>query len=299
MMPFMYADNDNLEQRLPLFVRCVGSHEQMGIDRMRNGYIAHQLFLTRRGNGRFRIADGQEFGLSAGMALLMPAHTRHLYQPDSSGDSWNLGYIAFSGSAADVWLSQLGAGRRSADGTTSMSRETEPVAIHAPNFEELWTKLEGIWHAIQVGGEHAYDASRRMYDLLLAWMEGQCPAAMPSRKLETSDLPNSALQAAVQWMHDHSNERMLLSGAAKAAGYSIQHFHRLFVAGYGVTPRQYVLQLRMSRALQLFKDYPGITVFRVAEKLGMDAGHFIRMFKRMYGTTPKRYALADIHQKQM
>ncbi|MNP82492.1 Helix-turn-helix domain protein [compost metagenome] len=57
-----------------------------------------------------------------------------------------------------------------------------------------------------------------------------------------------------------------------------------------MTPQQYMLQLRMSHSLQLFQDYPGITVDRVAEMLGMDASHFIRMFKRTYGTTPKQYA---------
>ncbi|WP_214630822.1 helix-turn-helix transcriptional regulator [Paenibacillus agaridevorans] len=282
MMPFLFADNANLEQRLPLYVRCVGSHEQREINRLGSGYPAHQLFLTRRGKGSFRIADGQEYGLSAGMALLMPAHTRHLYQPDSSEDAWNLGYIAFGGSAADGLLS-----------------EAEPVAVHTPNFEELWLKLEGIWHTIQQDREHAYDASRRMYDLLLAWMEGQYPAAKASRKIAPSDLPNSALQAAVQWMHDHQAERLLLSNAAKAAGYSVQHFHRLFVAGYGMTPQQYMLQLRMNRSLQLFKDYPGITVERVAEKLGMDASHFIRVFKRTYSKTPKQYALTGKPPKPM
>lgn len=295
MMPFMFANNANLEQRLPLYVRCAGSHEQRAIDRLSNGYHAHQLFLARRGSGSFRIADGQEFGLSAGMALLMPAHTRHLYRPDSSEETWKLGFIAFGGSVADVWLSQLGASKRTTGETTSLPDEPEPIAIHAPNFEELWMKLEGIWHAIQLGGEHPYDASRRMYDMLLAWMEGQTPDAVPSKKITPSDLPNSALQAAVHWMHEHSTERLLLSRVAKAAGYSVQHFHRLFVASYGMTPRQYMLQLRMSRSLQLFKDYPGITVLQVAEKLGMDAGYFIRMFKRTYGTTPKRYAVTGTY----
>ncbi|GBG10339.1 AraC family transcriptional regulator [Paenibacillus agaridevorans] len=291
MMPFLFADNANLEQRLPLYVRCVGSHEQREINRLGSGYPAHQLFLTRRGKGSFRIADGQEYGLSAGMALLMPAHTRHLYQPDSSEDTWNLGYIAFGGSAADGLLSQMGVSNPSAVEKTSQQGEPEPVAVHTPNFEELWLKLEGIWHTIKQGGEHAYEASRRLYDLLLAWMEGQYPAAKPSKKNMPSDLPNSALQAAVQWIHDHSTERLLLSNVAKAAGYSVQHFHRLFVAGYGMTPQQYMLQLRMNRSLQIFKDHPGITVDRVAEKLGMDVSHFIRVFKRTYGTTPKRYAL--------
>lgn len=299
MMPFLFVDNANLEQRLPLYVRCVGSHEQTGIDRLSAGYPAHQLFLTRRGQGSFRIADGREYGLSAGMALLMPAHTGHCYRPETSEDTWNVGFIAFGGSVSDGLLMQLDIGEIPAGETALLPCKPEPVAIRMPNFEELWLKLEGIWYTTRQGGGHAYDASRQLYDLLLAWMEGQNSAQKPSQKLPPSDSPTSALQAAVQWMHDHSTQRLLLSGAAKAAGYSVQHFHRLFVAAYGMTPQQYMLQLRMSHSLQLFKDYPGITVDRVAETLGMDASHFIRMFKRTYGTTPKQYALTGSIPKLM
>ncbi len=290
MMPFLFVDNANLEQHLPLYVRCVGSHEQTGIDRLSTGYPVHQLFLTRRGQGSFRTADGREYGLSAGMALLMPAHTRHCYRPETSEDTWNVGFIAFGGSVSDGLLQQLGIGDMPAGETTSLPGKPEPVAVRMSNFEELWLKLEGIWYTIRQGGGHAYDASRRLYDLLLAWMEGQHSAPQPSPKLLPSDSPVSALQTAVQWMHDHMTERVLLSGAAKAAGYSVPHFHRLFVAAYGMTPQQYLLQLRMSHSLQLFKGDPGMTVDRVAEMLGMDTSHFIRMFKRTYGTTPKQYA---------
>lgn len=287
MMPFLFVDNANLEQHLPLYVRCVGSHEQTGIDRLSAGYPAHQLFLTRRGQGSFRMADGREYGQSAGMALLMPAHTRHCYRPEASEDTWNVGFIAFGGSVSDGLLKQLGTGEIAAGGTTLLPDRPEPMAIRMSNFEELWLKLEGIWYTIRQGGGHAYDASRRLYDLLLAWVEGQHSAQGPS---QPPDSPPCALQAAVQWMHDHMTERVLLSGAAKAAGYSVPHFHRLFVAAYAMTPQQYMLQLRMSRSLHLFKEEPGMTVERAAEALGMDASHFIRMFKRTYGTTPKQYA---------
>lgn len=290
MMPFLFVNNANLEERLPLYVRCVGSHEQTGIDRLSAGYPAHQLFLTRRGQGSFRTADGREYGLSAGMALLVPAHMRHCYRPETSEETWNVGFIAFGGSVSDGLLKQLGTGERKAAGTMPQPDQPEPVAIRMGNFEELWLKLEGIWYTIRQGGGHAYDASRRLYDLLLAWIEGQHSSPKPSPKLPLSDSPASALQAAVQWMHDHITERVLLSGAAKAAGYSVPHFHRLFVAAYGMTPQQYMLQLRLSHSLQLFKKDPGMTVDRVAEELGMDVSHFIRMFKRTYGTTPKQYA---------
>ncbi|MCR2807553.1 helix-turn-helix transcriptional regulator [Paenibacillus soyae] len=276
MMPFLLAEHANIEKPLPLYVFCVGSHEQKEIDRRQNGYPAHQLFLTRRGKGTFRFDDGREFTLTRRMAFLLPAHSGHHYRPDESEDVWDLGFVAFQGGAADALMAQLG--------------DLALNAVEAPNFDQLWHQLEAIWHVINQGSEQAYEASRRMYDMLLTFMEGQHPVSRTSKKVYPADQPNPALQSAVRLIHDHYDERLLLSNVARAAGYSVQHFHRLFVANYGVTPQQYILQLRMRRSLQLFEDYPGITVDRVAEKLGMDTSYFIRMFKRTYGITPKQHA---------
>ncbi|MBP1966641.1 helix-turn-helix transcriptional regulator [Paenibacillus aceris] len=67
------------------------------------------------------------------------------------------------------------------------------------------------------------------------------------------------------------------------------HFHRLFIGSYGVTPQQYIQQIRMRRSVQLFQENPGITIEKVAQQLGMDTSYFIRIFKRTYGQTPKQF----------
>ncbi len=275
-MPFLLAENANVNKPLPLYVFCVGNHEQKEIDRRKSGYPAHQLFLTRSGKGMFRMNDGRELTLKKRSVLLLPANTGHEYRPDESEDVWDLGFVAFSGATAADLLQQMD--------------ELVLSALEVTNFDALWHQLEAIWHVINLGSEHAYEASKRMYDMLLTLMEGKYPVGQASKKVYPADQPNPALQSAVQLIHDHYDERLLLSNVAGATGYSIQHFHRLFVANYGVTPQQYILQLRMRRSLQLFEEQPGITVDRVADILGMDTSYFIRMFKRTYGVTPKQYA---------
>jgi AraC-like DNA-binding protein len=275
MMPFLLAEFANLEKPPPLYVCCVGSHEQKELHRPA-GYPAHQLILTRSGKGTFYMDDGRELKLSAGMILLLPANEGHFYRPDDSYEVWDLGFVAFHGAAANGLLDHMG--------------DLVLKPLLPASFELLWHQLEDLWHLISLNGENAYwEASRRMYDILLTILEGQSPVRKSTKKVYPSDQPNPGLQAAVKLIHDHYDERLLLANVARAAGYSIQHFHRLFVADYGATPQQYILKLRMRRSLQLFEENPGITVERVAEKLGMDTSYFIRMFKRTYGVTPKRY----------
>ncbi len=279
MMPFLLAEFANLDRPLPLYVLCVGSHEQKELDRGPAGYPAHQLFLSRSGKGTFYTEDGRKLTLTRGMVLLLPAHVGHRYTPDDSGEVWDLGFVAFHGEVAAALILQMD--------------EFILKPMQAPNFSSLWKQLEALWQWISLNGEQGYwEASRRMYDILLTFLEGQSPIKKSPKKVYPANQPNPALQAAVQLIHDHYDERLLLANVARAAGYSIQHFHRLFVAHFSVTPQQYILQLRMRRALQLFDDHPGITVARVAERLGMDTSYFIRMFKRTYGITPKKYVTA-------
>lgn len=279
MMPFLLAEHTRLEQILPLFVRCVGSHEQHRLERP-DGYPAHQLFLCRSGGGTFRFDDGRKARLTAGSAMLLREGAAHTYAPDDSGDGWTLGFVAFGGPAAPALLEPM--------------QEFADRAMRPPNFDELWEQLASLWQLIQQNGEQAYwEASKRMYALALTLQEGQTAATYGRRSGKlypaAGAQPNAALRAAVKLMHDHYDEPLALTNVARAVGYSVQHFHRLFAADYGITPQQYILRLRMQRSLQLLGDHPGILIGKVAQQVGMETSYFIRMFKRTYGATPRQY----------
>ncbi|CAM4479491.1 AraC-like DNA-binding protein [Paenibacillus endophyticus] len=276
MMPFLLAEFANREKFLPLYVCCVGSHEQKQLTRP-VGHSAHQLFLSRGGTGVFRIEGYSDLVMTPGTVLILPANIPHAYFPQLAGEAmWDLGFIAFQGQAAAPLLEQMNA--------------FVLKVLDAPNFQALWNQLSSLWHLISLNGEHAYwETSKLLYDTTLTLLEGQIKFTKDYASPLPISQPNRALNSAIKLIHDHYNERLSLSNVARAVGYSVQHFHRLFVASIGITPQQYILQLRMRSSIQLFHDHPGITIERVAERVGMDTSYFIRMFKRTYGSTPKQY----------
>lgn len=275
MLPFLLAEFATLDELLPLYVSCIGSHEQKHLSRP-EGYSANQLFLTRSGTGRLQIEGEQELLLTPGTALFLPAHVPHSYRPFHTEEVWDLGFVAFNGPAAAPLLGAQG--------------KTSCTVLPVQDFDALWTKLESLWHFISLNGENAsWEASKRLFSLILSILENQSSGKRGISRVYPAGQPNAALQAAVQLIHDHYNERLLLSNVARAAGYSMQHFHRLFVAHYGVTPQQYILQLRMKRAVQLMELQPDVTIEAIAQELGMETSYFIRIFKRTYGKTPKQY----------
>jgi AraC-type DNA-binding domain-containing proteins len=278
MMPFLLAQFANLEQLLPLYVCCVGSHAQKHLARP-EGYPAHQIFLSRGGHGRFQINGQLELRLSPGTILILPADTPHEYYPDHDEESWELGFVAFRGYAAEPLLLQID--------------DLIINAVAANNFDGLWDQLKSLWYLISQNGEHAYwESSKKMYNMMLSILEGQSVFKKAGKDDSPSRQANAALQTAVQLMHEHYNERLALANVARSAGYSVQHFHRLFVEQFGTTPQQYILQLRMRKSMELLQEHSGITIEKIAEIVGMDTSYFIRMFKRTFGKTPKQYLLS-------
>ncbi|UKS28262.1 AraC family transcriptional regulator [Paenibacillus sp. HWE-109] len=274
MMPFLVAEFAMFENILPLYVYCIGSHEQKHLLRP-DGYPAHQLFLCRSGKGIFRIIGGRDLVMTPGTLLILPAGVPHDYFPDQSEDDWELGFVAFSGSAADSILEHLA--------------NHKPTLLKKTQFHEHWNKLESLWQLINLNRENGFwESSRSMYDMLLSVLEEQTNQEVKQR-ISPVRQPNTALQEAIRIIHDHYNERLHLSNLARAVGYSVQHFHRLFVGIYGASPMLYIQQIRMRRSLQLFHENPNMTVEQVAQQLGMETSYFIRIFKRTYGQTPKQF----------
>jgi AraC-like DNA-binding protein len=275
MMPFLLAEFANREDTLPLYVCCIGSHEQRRIERM-NGFSAHQIFLCRSGAGVFRFPDKPDLTLTEGSVLVLPADTPHIYFPLDSEEGWVLGFTGFHGKASAAFIEMMG--------------PLSTAAFKPGNFLDLWKQLEDLWHLIHLNsGNVIWESSKRLYAMTLSLLESRMAGDRPRSQELRKETANSALETAVSLMHAHFNERLLISHIARASGYSVQHFNRLFRSYYGETPQQYLLHLRLRRARQLFRDIHGITVEEVAQQLGMECSYFIRMFKRKYHITPKQF----------
>ena len=80
-----------------------------------------------------------------------------------------------------------------------------------------------------------------------------------------------------------------LDQLAELCGRSTEYFVRLFKATSGISPYQYVLNLRIERARALLADETQ-SLADIALACGFShQEHFTRMFRRFTGVTPGRY----------
>ena len=87
----------------------------------------------------------------------------------------------------------------------------------------------------------------------------------------------------------YGNSDLSNAELADLCGISEVYFRKLFEKRYGMTPKQYIIDIRMSRAKQLLAE-GGMKICAVAEACGFSGPyHFSRMFKQKVGMTPTEY----------
>jgi AraC family transcriptional regulator len=102
-------------------------------------------------------------------------------------------------------------------------------------------------------------------------------------------LPGFKLRQITDWMAGHVAEEFSLERLAAQAGLSKFHFQRLFKAGVGVSPSQYLIDLRMNEARRLLRETKK-SVIDVALEVGYaNPSHFAQLFRRETGLSPSDY----------
>jgi len=97
------------------------------------------------------------------------------------------------------------------------------------------------------------------------------------------------LRAVLECIASQLDEDVSLLTLARQAHISPFHFARLFSATVGVSPHQFVLRLRLARAVRFMKTGKK-TLAQIAVECGFhDQPHFTRAFQRVFRITPAMY----------
>ncbi|WP_316896613.1 AraC family transcriptional regulator [Pseudodesulfovibrio indicus] len=101
---------------------------------------------------------------------------------------------------------------------------------------------------------------------------------------------DTLLMRAREYIHDNVAGDISIDELGQVASMSKYHFIRLFRSQFGLTPHQYILNLKVNKA-RFFLE-AGLPPSDVAQQFGFfDVSHLNRHFKRAFGLTPKQYQL--------
>lgn len=96
----------------------------------------------------------------------------------------------------------------------------------------------------------------------------------------------SSVKKAQEYLHDHFYENLSLNQIAEVCHLSPYHFLRQFKKQFGLSPMQYLRNVRIEKAKTLL---PKHSISQTAHRVGFyDHSHFLKHYKKIEGVTPSR-----------
>jgi AraC-like DNA-binding protein len=133
----------------------------------------------------------------------------------------------------------------------------------------------------------AADRASQMLTALLMEIDSESNADAPGGNL--SNRQRRAVQQATCRIVESPHDVPSVSELARQAGYSVEHFIRIFRNATGLPPQKFVVQARTRLTQRLLRETQ-MTVGEIADAAGYgDIYFFSRQFKQVVGVSPSEY----------
>lgn len=235
--------------------------------RMLEGFA---LLYISSGRGTFESKPRISATLDAGHAFLLFPEIWHRYTPDSN-TGWHEHWIGFDGEAPRHWLKYK-----------FISARNPVVRINAEDtvmatFSRVMQAIRGNRPALQ---QILAGATANLMGLFYSAQQAQ-PAA------ETQH-PN-AIELAMTRIQNEFKSSMDMKRLAQELGVSYSWFRHTFTAHTGLSPHQYLLELRLVHARHLLAETE-LSIKEIATHTGFeDELYFSRLFRQKLNLTPSQW----------
>lgn len=231
----------------------------------RDHYLIHYVV---DGKGTYKNSSG-EYSVSKGQGFLISPGETTTYKADSV-TPWEYYWVGFKGVDTGHLLALC-----------SLSEKT-PVfeCDQTDEISELFAKMFSC-----------YNQSRSREYSMLGYLYLILSTLMSQAKQQsfTSSNVKIYLNKAIEYINNNYSYDINVAKLASHIGIDRTYLYRIFIDSISVSPEQYLLKVRMTKAANLLKttDY---SVLQVALSTGYkDISHFSTIFKKFFGATPSAY----------
>jgi len=166
-----------------------------------------------------------------------------------------------------------------------------------PFFDGVTVSLEEnrlyqLVNEFKFEADNAFGAKEKMLETLSSMITHQIIRLLLNIQSQMPNMSdNIAIAEAIKYLNTHFEEDISVETLAKLSQLSKSHFGRLFSDSMGISPMEYLKNIRLQHAKKLLlKEYKSIT--QIAMACGFNSpAYFTKLFKEQYGVTPKEFAL--------
>lgn len=152
------------------------------------------------------------------------------------------------------------------------------------HFNELYAKriepfVNNIFALLEEKQSSDFQISHNIYSIL-------CELSTPIQKVS---LTEDSIKKAVRYMQDRYMQNISIKDVAEYVGLSLFYFERLFKKIMNISPRVFLVNLRIDNAKKLL-TYTYYSVDQISIMVGFQSSsHFIRAFKKVTNMTPYKF----------
>lgn len=255
------------DRKLPLILETVGYESQQLNYKREDGYPCFHWLQTIEGAGEI-ILDNRSIKLGENQGMLLAAGIPHECKVLSP--KWSTWYLTFDGALAASIAYAL---EFPLSTQISWGMDTPLASIH----EYFYEKYRYSYDFTGMNG------SLEVYQFLtLLKKHGNV-----NKSASLSQSHERLLPLLFQLEISFGSADVGLTWMSNELGVSPQHVNTLFRKAFGLSPYQYLLQLRLQKSKELLITGHNLTVKQIAETTGfLDASHFISTFRKSVGLTP-------------
>ncbi|KRF34516.1 AraC family transcriptional regulator [Paenibacillus sp. Soil787] len=258
-----------------LSVLFSGEGKPIPLHKMGPGVHDYYLIHTvHAGEGTFEMHD-RTYRCSAGDTFVIYPGELFSYIADSD-HPWHYTWVAFSGRAAGTLLSQIGVSPQQAVISGSNPRSIRHYYRHIrSSFQHSNTPvLEDM-------------ESAGWLRLLIRELGRRNSHQIAVKPTIETDIERQVGQA-IRYLELQYTQQVSIEDLAHTLGYHRTYLCKMFKQSTGLAPMQYLLKVRMERAVQLLET--SMTIDQVASSVGFnDALYFSKQFHKWSGSAPSVY----------
>ncbi len=236
-----------------------------------------QLLAIQRGSGWFESRETGRLRLEEGCVFLLFPGVWHRYAPDPD-TGWTEAWVEFEGPVPE---------RLHANGTLSEARPLYPRAFSS-DAAELVRACHDLADTQPPGFVGQLAAAALQVIGLIA-------ASRAAAEQPPSHVQDLVRRAKIRLLEGF-DEGLRIGDVARELGIAESHLRRVFKSGTGLSPKQYLLDLRL-RQVRILLRSSALTLGEIAERTGYDSAfHLSAEFKKRVGVPPSHWRSIDRSQ---
>lgn len=228
----------------------------------------HLIHFVLYGKGELHINE-HIFQLSAGDAFFIPAGKVSYYEA-SKEDPWCYAWVSFLGINSEMYLYQL------------MTSTDDVYIVHGLDNQKYKERIFEIISLQGVSTSRYFQANGILFQIMAMLFDD-------INFQESNWGKNSVVDEVKFYLDINYAEKIKLRDVAKSFGIHPNYLTRIFHEKYGISPKQYLISLKLKKARRLLTTTE-LSVSVISSSLGFDDQlAFSKIFKKEFSVSPSEY----------